>query len=102
MKKTLILVAFSFFSITAMAETGIDRKSIKEMTVEEKTHRAQILEKRLIELKGIPVDSLDRDERKTLRKETREIRKEMKALQGAGIYISGTAILVLLLVLLLI
>jgi len=44
MKKILVLAAFCLFSLAAMAD-GIDRKSIKEMTVEEKTLRAQALEK---------------------------------------------------------
>lgn len=104
MKKILLAAAFGFFSLTAMADPGSPDpgKAIKDLTAEERIQRIEQLEKRVWEIRSIPVEDLDRSQRKALRKEMKEINREAKALQGAGIYISGSALLVLLLILLLI
>ncbi len=57
---------------------------------------------RLEEIKDTDVSSLSGTERRELRKETRDIQKQLHALSGSGIYISvGAAILIVLLLILL-
>lgn len=61
----------------------------------------QRLENRLNEIKAIDHKSLSKSERKALRKEVREIKREVNAISG-GVYISvGALILIILLLILL-
>ncbi len=63
--------------------------------------RAIQLEHRLAEIKALDKESLSRSEKKQLRKEVREIKKELAAISG-GVYLSiGAIILIALLLILL-
>jgi DNA repair ATPase RecN len=104
MKKTFLITAFMIFGFAAMASNPIEplsKKTIGEMTEEERNQRMEQLDARLSEINEIPLNDLERSERNELRKEVRSLQKEAKALQRAGIYISGGAILVALILLLL-
>ncbi len=62
----------------------------------------ELMINRLEEIKAIDVSLLARSERKELRKEVRDIEKELKVYRGGGLYISvGAAILIILLLILL-
>ena len=61
--------------------------------------RTQVLVDRLHEIKAMDIKLLSVAEKKELRKEVRAIKSELKA---AGVYISITAILIILLIILLI
>lgn len=103
MKRILLIASFTIFSFAAMANSPfepLDKKVIENMTEEQRIKRVELLEKRVAEIKEMPLKDLERSERKALRKEVRAINKETKALQGAGIYISGGALLVALILLL--
>ncbi|MBK9012980.1 MAG: hypothetical protein IPM82_02260 [Saprospiraceae bacterium] len=54
---------------------------------------------RLNEIKGMDKSNMSREEKKTLRKEVRSIKKEMKQLSG-GVYISASALLIILILIL--
>lgn len=59
------------------------------------------LNQRLAEIKDVTKSELTGSEKKDLRKEVREIKKEMKAISG-GVYLSVGAIIVVILLLILI
>lgn len=61
---------------------------------------AEALNARLVEIKEMDKSTLTRSEKRTLRQEVREIKKELKTLSG-GVYISVGAIIIVLLLLIL-
>jgi DNA gyrase/topoisomerase IV subunit A len=65
------------------------------------TSRSVVLTERLEQIKEMDLKSLTNAEKKSLRKEVKEIQKEVKRDNG-GIYLSVGAILVILLILILI
>lgn len=70
-------------------------------TAETTSSRAQQLENRLEEIKSLDRSNLSRTEKKVLRREVREIKKELAAISG-GVYLSiGAIILIALLLILL-
>jgi hypothetical protein len=101
MKKTvfylIIVLLLSVFPNTVLASEKspipID-KPTTEIPAEFKT-----MLNRLDEIKAMDKSNLKASERKELRKEVREIKKEIKA-KGGGLYISAGAIIIILLILL--
>ncbi len=65
--------------------------------------RIEVLQNRLKEIEQMDFGKLERSEKKEVKSELREIRRELKAYNASGIYISigGLLIIVLLLILLL-
>lgn len=63
--------------------------------------RVQELTQRMLEIKAMNKSELTRTERKSLRNEVRDAKKEMKAVTG-GVYLSVVAIIIIILVLILI
>jgi hypothetical protein len=77
-----------------------DVKSKPEMT-ENQVVRAGEISRRVEEIKNMDRSELSRQERKALRNELIDMKKEAKAMSG-GVYLSVGAIIIILLVLLLI
>lgn len=96
----LIIAFFSTISPTAVfANTDPTTSEVKD-DKEENDAKAILLNNRLEEIKDIDKSELDRSERKALRKEVKEIKKELKAI-GNGVYISTGAIIIIILLILL-
>lgn len=106
MKKPLVAVIALFISCSVMASTGelerLDKKTVKNMTEIEMQDRAEVLEERLTEIQSMDLHTLERTERKSLKKELRYIHREMTALGNGGIYLSTGAVIIILLLLILI
>jgi hypothetical protein len=69
--------------------------------IEHRQEQMNRLEQRLEEIRAIDTKRLTKDEKRALRGEVKQIKKEMKALSG-GVYISiGALILIVLLLILL-
>ena len=103
--KSLFFLLILSFSVPAIAMADsvepLDRQFIKSMNEEQRKTRMLLLEQRLDEIKELPRKELNHDQRKALKKEVKDIKKEMRQLaQGAGIYISGSALVIILLLLL--
>jgi hypothetical protein len=97
MAKLMTAALFVFFSLSAGASTITSDSSI--VTTNEV--RVQQMQERLQEIKAIDKSSLTKSEKKELRSEVVEIKKEMKAVSG-GVYISvGALILILILLIIL-
>ena len=91
--KVVVLVLMMIMASPVMASGSA--------TITESTEsRAQQLQNRLEEIKNIDTRELSRGEKKTLRREVREIKKELAALSG-GVYLSVGAIILIALLLIL-
>ncbi len=106
-KMKFYLLAFSMvFANFAFAGNGESKSDNDPVTISNETEidaatqaRINELTNRLDELKAIDKSELERSEKKELRKEVVEIKKELKEQRGAGIYISGGALLVIIILL---
>lgn len=93
--KALVVVFLMGLASPVLANTDMPIVSPTSET------RVQHLQNRLEEIKAIDTKALSRVEKKALRKEVREIRKELAAISG-GVYLSiGAIILIALLLILL-
>ena len=105
MKRLLFVPIMLLVGLTAMANgpvEKINREKVRQMTKSEHLQRVQILEKRVAEIKDIPNSSLSAKGKKDLKSELNYIKKEMKMhQQAAGIYISGSALLIIILLIIL-
>ncbi len=63
---------------------------------------ASASQNRLEEIKAMDINSLSRQEKKSLRKEVRSIEKDMKKADNGGVYLSVGAIIIIVLLLILI
>jgi DNA gyrase/topoisomerase IV subunit A len=91
----LIAIALPASSAVMVSETS-------KTTGTEKTEnaRVQVLTQRLEDIRGMNKSELTRMEKKSLRKEVKEIKKEMKTMSG-GVYLSVGAIIIVILLLIL-
>ena len=102
-RKNVMIAAFSIlFSIAASAQTssGITDPAQASASGTEETRSRQLMD-RLQTIKNMDRSTLSKNDRKELRKEVKDIRKETKAASG-GVYLSVGAILLVILVLILI
>lgn len=95
------LAMFMAIALPATASSIVPESSLVNSPVKTEDPRVQQLLQRLEEIKGMNKSELTRAEKKNLRKEVREIRKEMKKVSG-GVYLSVGAIIIIILLLILI
>lgn len=104
MKKLAYFLSFVmlFTSVAPMAMAKEDKnvKENPELSPAEE-ERLEELDSRFLEIKEMDFKSMDKAERKAIKKELRDINKEAKDL-GGGVYISAGAIIIILLILILI
>ena len=104
MKKLTVSIITAFLLLTLVptplkAITGTDSTSmVNTKTVNSKEADALLL--RLAEIKALDKSNMSFSEKKKLRKETRSIKSQLKAV-GGGVYLSVGAIIVILLLLVL-
>lgn len=94
LSRTIVL----FLLLTAASP--IMAATTPETVLENKEARAIALQNRLEEIKAVNKEDLSRAEKKELRREVREIKKELAAVSG-GVYLSIGAILLIALLLIL-
>ena len=111
MKKKIYLLMtvmmLSFVAFTSNAATNDKGTDYKEMyankTVEERNARVEEIKARVEEIRSMDKSDLTKADRKELRKELRELKKEANAAAtGGGVYLSVGAIIIIILVLILI
>ncbi|RFZ90150.1 hypothetical protein D0C36_23200 [Mucilaginibacter conchicola] len=100
----MLLTAFTF---SANAATTINtEKMYKEaaanMTKEQRIARCEEIKERVEEIKAMDISQLTKADRKELKAEVKELKKEAQAMGGGGIYLSVGAIIIIILVLILI
>jgi Flp pilus assembly protein TadB len=104
-----LLLLLSTINLSAAAHAPVypneNNKTIKEriskMSIQEKEARAMEIKQRVQEIKAIDKSQLTSDQRKALRQELKEMKKEARQLSPTYIYISGAG-LVLIIILLII
>lgn len=103
-RKTLLLSFALFlsstFSFAASGDEKLTKENINSKTKTQITARMEVLEKRVDEIKSIDFSILEKSEKRALKDELKEIKKEMAI--GGYITISvGALLLIVLLVILL-
>ncbi|MET0635578.1 MAG: hypothetical protein ABWZ25_06095 [Chitinophagaceae bacterium] len=76
-------------------------KTTNTLTDEQKTARLEEIKTRVEVIKATDKSTLSRSERKSMKKELREMNREAKAMKG-GVYLSVGAIIIIILLLILI
>lgn len=94
----LFCLSISFVPNQLAAKDMMNRPMPVENPIE--AARAEVLMQRLEQIKSLDKDKLSKEQKKELRKETKSIKKELKALSG-GVYLSAGAIIVIVLLLIL-
>ena len=108
MKPKISIVILSFLlvisvvnSYAASGDNDRPKKERIEMTDEQKKIRLEEIRARVSEIKEMDKSSLSKAERKAVKKELRDMRKESKEMKG-GVYLSVGAIIIIILLLILI
>ena len=103
MKKIAYFLSLVFlmtaFAPAAIASDNNKDKNTTELSEADKERLAEI-EARVDEIKEMKISDLDKDERRALKKELKEMNKEAKQL-GGGVYISVGAIILIIILLIL-
>jgi 3'-phosphoadenosine 5'-phosphosulfate sulfotransferase len=111
MKKKIYLLMttlmLSFVAFTSNAATNDEGKNYKEFyatkTAEERNARVEEIKTRVEEIRSMDKSDLSKAERKELRTELKDLKKEANAAAtGGGVYLSVGAIIIIILVLILI
>lgn len=98
-KKVYFLATALMLMFSAPSVMANDAKSKPEMTDNQKVRFAEIT-RRVEEIKSMDKSDLSREDRKSLRNELQEMKKEAKAING-GVYLSVGAIIIVILLLIL-
>ena len=105
MKQKISILAFAFLFLisvhSSFAASIVTEPVPAAMTDAEKTARLEEIQNRVAEIKSTDKSSLSRAERKAMRKELHDIKKEAKEMRG-GVYLSVGAIIIIILLLILI
>ncbi len=102
MKKISVFILLALFMFTAEGVLANEAKPVnsKEITAEQQA-RLDRITRRVEEIRAMDLRSLNREDRKELKKELQELKKEAKVMKG-GVYLSVGAIIIIILVLILI
>ena len=97
---SLVLVFTLAISANTVSAADKNDKAKTEMTAEQKIQLKRITD-RVEEIKAMDKSSLSKSERKELRSELKEMKKQARAM-GGGVYLSVGAIIIIILLLILI
>ncbi len=95
--KKIIYITLSLFLLVGFAQAA-ETKETKALTTQQQAKLNQITA-RVAEIKKIDQSSLSKEDKKELKSELMEMKKEAKGISGGGIYISVTALLVIIIIL---
>jgi predicted PurR-regulated permease PerM len=98
--KTASLAMFIAIALPASSSIIVPASSKTNNSAKTEDSRPQQLLQRLQDIKSMNKSELTRTERKELRNEVKEIRKEARTISG-GVYLSAGAIIIIILLLLL-
>lgn len=98
--KKLIYIAFSFVMLlTTVNLASAKEKNNNALTTEQQAKLNQ-LTTRVEQIRGMDKSDLSREEKKALRTELKQMKSEANAIGNGGIYLSVTALLVIIIILL--
>jgi hypothetical protein len=99
MKTKALMLSALLFSFFISFVSPVEAKDKRPLTSTEQARVNQLVG-RLEEIKAMDIKHMSKSEKKALRKEVKEIKREVNALSG-GVYISIGALLVIILLLIL-
>ncbi|MBC7653818.1 MAG: hypothetical protein H7098_05000 [Oligoflexus sp.] len=100
--KKLIYVALSFLLLTGSVNVASATvKNGKQPLTEQQQVQLLKLTNRVEEIRDMDKSSLTRDQKKELRSELKDMKKQANAISNSGIYLSVTALLVIIIILIL-
>ncbi|HEX7365470.1 MAG TPA: hypothetical protein VF273_00155 [Pelobium sp.] len=98
--KKLMYIAFSFMMLlTSVNLASAKDKNSKPLTTEQQVKLNQ-LTSRVEQIRSMDKSDLSREEKKALRAELKQMKSEANAIGNGGIYLSVTALLVIIVILL--
>lgn len=98
--KKLMYFAFSFIMLLSTTNiASANEKGDKAMTAQQQAQLEQ-LTNRVEQIRSMDKSNLNRQEKRALRSELREMKKNANAISNGGIYLSVTALLVIIVLLL--
>lgn len=98
--KKLMYVALSFIMLLSTANIASAKdKTSKALTAEQQVKLNQ-LTNRVEQIRSMDKSDLNRQEKRALRSELREMKAEANAISNGGLYLSVTALLVIIIILL--
>ncbi|MFC5284247.1 hypothetical protein [Pedobacter alpinus] len=98
--KKLIYITFSFIMLFSTAGfANATEKTDKTLTTEQQVKLTQFTN-RVEEIRNLDKSNLTRTEKKALRSELQLMKKQANAISNGGIYLSVTALLVIIVILL--
>lgn len=103
MKKLIPLFFFSLIlssSLNYASAAGRENDPVKPLTSQQKV-RLELITKRVTEIKSMDKSELSRDDKKSLRKELRELKKEANRIAAGGVFLTVGALLVVIVLLIL-
>jgi DNA gyrase/topoisomerase IV subunit A len=107
MKKILLIALLTVtvaLPATQAAVTTVEpltKEKVATMTESEKKARFEEIKQRVYEIKAMDKSSLTKTERKELRHELKDLKKQAKAVQGIYLSVGAVIIIILLLILIL-
>ncbi len=99
--KKLIYVALSFFLLIGSVNVASATVKKDQPLTEQQQAQLKTLTNRVEEIRNMERSNLTREQKNQLRTELRDMKKQANAISNGGIYLSITAILVIILILLL-
>jgi hypothetical protein len=98
--KKLMYIAFSFMMLLSTVNIASAKdKGDKALTAEQQVKLEQ-LTNRVEQIRSMDKSTLSRTEKRALRTELKQMKKEANAISNGGIYLSVTALLVIIILLL--
>ena len=100
-----VAMTLAMFSSSANAatESSINPAKMENtMTAEQRDAKVKDIQRRVEEIKSMDKSKLTKQDRKVLKKELREMKKQANAVGGGGVYLSVGAIIIIILLLILI
>jgi hypothetical protein len=98
--KKLMYIAFSFMMLLSTVNiASANDKSDKALTAEQQVKLEQ-LTNRVEQIRSMDKSTMSRAEKKALRSELKDMKKQANAISNGGIYLSVTALLVIIILLL--
>lgn len=94
----MMIITASGANAAGKDDKGPGKEKITAMTNEQKEARMEAIRDRVNEIRAMDRSTLSRADRKTLKKELKEMNKEARAIKG-GIYLSVGAVIVIIILL---
>jgi len=107
MKKSVISILVMMLGIVALTKANtpiepLEKEKIQQMTEQQHQQRIVVLEDRVLEIEAMEMGDLKWKEKRALKKELRQIEREINMhINNTGIYISGGALLIIVLLIIL-